>query len=49
MLATGSNCAVPPQIVQQTLGHQSLHTPIRYAHARPIDSSGLNTSCLRIK
>ena len=31
----------PPQLVQQTLGHQSLHTLTRYAHARPSDSSGL--------
>ena len=31
----------PPQLVQQTLGHQSLQTLTRYAHARPSDSSGL--------
>lgn len=31
----------PPQLVQQTLGHQSLQTLSRYAHARPSDSSGL--------
>ena len=31
----------PPQLVQQTLGHQSLQTLTRYAYARPSDSSGL--------
>lgn len=30
-----------PQLVQQTLGHKSLDTTTRYAHARPSDSSGL--------
>lgn len=31
----------PVQLVQQTLGHTSLHTTSRYAHAKPSDSSGL--------
>ncbi len=31
----------PVQLVQQTLGHTSLQTTSRYAHARPSDSSGL--------
>ena len=31
----------PPQLVKQTLGHESLETLTRYAHARPSDSSGL--------
>ena len=30
----------PAHLVQQTLGHQSLATTSRYAHARPDDSSG---------
>ena len=30
-----------PQLVQKTLGHKSLDTTTRYAHARPSDSSGL--------
>ena len=30
-----------PQLVQKTLGHKSLDTTTRYAHARPNDSSGL--------
>ena len=30
-----------PQLVQKTLGHKSLDTTTRYAHARPHDSSGL--------
>ena len=30
-----------PQLVQRTLGHKSLDTTSRYAHARPSDSSGL--------
>ena len=29
----------PPHLVQQTLGHASLATTSRYAHARPDDSS----------
>jgi integrase/recombinase XerD len=29
----------PPHLVQQTLGHASLQTTSRYAHARPDDSS----------
>jgi integrase/recombinase XerD len=28
-------------LVQKTLGHKSLDTTTRYAHARPSDSSGL--------
>ncbi|MCC5610576.1 tyrosine-type recombinase/integrase [Nostoc sp. CHAB 5834] len=31
----------PVQLVRQTLGHTSLHTTSRYAHAKPSDSSGL--------
>jgi integrase/recombinase XerD len=31
----------PVQLVQQTLGHTSLQTTSRYAHAKPSDSSGL--------
>ncbi|MBD2341999.1 tyrosine-type recombinase/integrase [Calothrix sp. FACHB-156] len=31
----------PVQLVQRTLGHSSLHTTSRYAHAKPSDSSGL--------
>lgn len=30
-----------PQLVQHTLGHKSLDTTSRYAHAKPNDSSGL--------
>ncbi|MBW4628798.1 MAG: tyrosine-type recombinase/integrase [Brasilonema octagenarum HA4186-MV1] len=31
----------PPQLVQQTLGHASLETTSKYAHAKPNDSSSL--------
>lgn len=32
----------PPQLVQATLGHESLSTTGKYAHARPNQSSGLD-------
>ena len=35
----------PAHLVQQTLGHQSLATTSRFAHARPDDSSGQYLGC----